>query len=142
MLDEVLRLGSPKAFALHGAVSSGNAELVRYVLDGAPDVNAKDGWARTALHEAMFGGVEIATLLLDAGADPNVPDDDGSTAIFYAVSQENAELLRLLVSRGAQVSHENARGQTVSDLARWSNAEVKNALGIAEPKGRWGSSDD
>ena len=139
LLDRVVELGSPADFALHGAVSSENAELVRYVLERfKPDLNAKDGWQRTALQEAMFGEVEIATLLLDAGADPNLPDDDGSTALFFAADYDKAELIRLLLSRGAQIDHKNALGQTVSERARWGSAELKSALGIAESTNRWG----
>jgi ankyrin repeat protein len=139
LLDRVVELGSPPDFALHGAVSAQDAELVRYVLERfKPDLNAKDGWHRTALHEAMFGEVEIATLLLDAGADPNIPNDDGATAIFFAADYDKAELIRLLLSRDARIDHKNTLGQTVSDRARWGSAELKSALGIAESTNRWG----
>lgn len=131
VLDEVVRLGSPVRFALHGAVGSGDAALVRHVLERyAPDVNDKDGWQRAALHESMFGGLEIIRLLLEAGADANVPDDEGTTPIFYAVDRENPELVRLLIAHGAEVDRPNGRGEKVSERARWASEEVKRALGM------------
>lgn len=131
VLDEVVRLGSSVRFALHGAVGSGDAALVRHVLERyTPDVNDKDGWQRAALHEAMFGGLEIIRLLLEAGADPNVPDDEGTTPIFYAVDRENPELVRLLIAHGAEVERPNGRGEKVGERARWGSEEVRRALGM------------
>lgn len=68
----------------------------------------------TLLHVAAeFGQVEIARLLLDAGADVNVPaliDSDGQggqSPIFHAAAQNRdlgIEAVRLFLSRGANVN--------------------------------------
>ncbi len=138
VLDKVLALGSPKDGILHGAVASEDPEMVRWVLSTAGiDVNAKDHWDRAPLHEAGFEKAPIAALLLDAGADPNITDGDGWTPIFYAADNNNIAVIKLLLSRGANVSHANARGETVADRARWGDAEVKRALGLEETN-RWG----
>ncbi|AKT43314.1 ankyrin repeat domain-containing protein [Chondromyces crocatus] len=131
VLDEVLRLGSSREGVLHGAVDSGNPAMIRYVLDTlGVDLDAKDAWARTPLHQTAFADAALAALLLDAGADPNIPDERGETPLFYAVEQENIALIKLLLARGARAGHANENGETVAHRARWSDAEVKRALGL------------
>ena len=75
------RIGSDgdDTIALHVAVSKKNADAVRWLIDHKVDVNAKRVmWDcnHTALHmTAADGNVEIARMLLDAGADPSIHDD-------------------------------------------------------------------
>jgi Ankyrin repeats (3 copies)/Ankyrin repeat len=65
--------------ALHRLVAGKNAAVARWLIDRGVDVNAKRVlWDcnQTALHvTAEHGLVELAGLLLDAGADPGIRDD-------------------------------------------------------------------
>ena len=47
------------------------------------------------------GALEVMEALLDAGADPNLKDDDGRTPFDLAAARNEAEKLDLLRSRGA-----------------------------------------
>ena len=91
--------------ALHVAVSKHNAQAVRWLIDHKVDVNAKRVmWDcnHTALHmTAGDGNVEIARMLLDAGADPQIHDDkyDG-TALGWAEFCEQPQIAKLLRERG------------------------------------------
>jgi hypothetical protein len=68
--------------ALHWAANRGSAALVRVLLDGGADVNAKT----TEKHNAgrtplmLAAGVEVVRLLLAAGADVTTADENGETA--------------------------------------------------------------
>lgn len=58
-------------------------------------------------------GVEMVTLLLDNGADPNqlaAPDD--FPALFHSVLMQKLELTKLLISRGAKVKQAGPNGRT------------------------------
>lgn len=70
---------------LHSAVASRNAATVYAVLDGSPDVNAKQAGGFTALHAAALHGDEtMVDLLLKARADASIAADDGRTAAGFA----------------------------------------------------------
>jgi ankyrin repeat protein len=88
--------------ALHVSVSRRNLSTIRWLLAHGIDVNAKRKmWDlnHTALHMTTeSGAIEIARLLLDAGADPNVRDDrHQATALGWAEffgRDDMAELIR------------------------------------------------
>lgn len=70
--------------------------------------------------------LEFLRLLLSAGADPNVCDDDGDSALMY-VSHPTA--IRLLLEAGADVTLRNHDGQGVLHSAdRFGNAESVRLL--------------
>jgi ankyrin repeat protein len=102
--DDPSRIGPDggDTIALHVAVSKRNLATIRWLLAHGIDVNAKRPmWDinHTALHMTIeSGAIEIARLLLDAGADPNVRDDrHHATALGWAEffgRDEMAELIR------------------------------------------------
>lgn len=97
------------------AVMSGNARILRAMLPFRFDVNAGN---EPLLGEAMGVDCETAPecdrsavirVLLEGGADPNRPDDHGSTSLHYAQTAAEA---RLLVEAGANVNALDFEGQT------------------------------
>lgn len=102
--DDPSRIGPDggDTIALHIAVGKRNLASIRWLLAHGIDVNAKRSmWDlnHTALHMTIeSGAIEIARLLLDAGADPNVGDDrHHATALGWAEffgRDEMAELIR------------------------------------------------
>jgi ankyrin repeat protein len=102
--DDPARIGPDggDTIALHLSVSKRNLATIRWLLTHGIDVNAKRPmWDcnHTALHMTIeSGAIEIARLLLDAGADPNVRDDKfHSTALGWAEffgRDDTAELIR------------------------------------------------
>ena len=50
---------------------------------------------------AQSGHVEVVRLLLEAGADKDVADDDGATALMEAAYRGHVEVVRLLLEAGA-----------------------------------------
>jgi ankyrin repeat protein len=102
--DDPSRIGpdGTDTIALHVSVSKRNLASIRWLLAHGIDVNAKRPmWDinHTALHMTIENGaIEIARLLLDAGADPNVRDGrHHATALGWAEffgRDEMAELIR------------------------------------------------
>ena len=64
------------------------------------------------------GNTEQARLLIDAGADVNIKDENDVTALMNAVSRGHTEIVRLLIQRGANVYSRNKNGDTAYTLAR------------------------
>jgi ankyrin repeat protein len=94
------------------AVKEGDGAAVARLLTAGADPNASVPW-RTPSGEAVHssalweaaghGRLEVAQLLLDAGADPSRADGDGATPLMVAASYGHLEVLRLLLGRGAVV---------------------------------------
>jgi S1-C subfamily serine protease/ankyrin repeat protein len=84
------------------AVSEGNIEAVKQHLADGEDMNAKDKWGSTPLHEAVKGGnKEVAELLIAGGADVNAKDGWRKTPLRYAAGRGQFEIVELLVANGA-----------------------------------------
>lgn len=65
----------------------------------------------------MHGNSDAARLLLDAGADANGRNGDGSTAVHGAVFTGQPEILKLLLERGADPVAKNLRGELPAQAA-------------------------
>jgi ankyrin repeat protein len=61
--------------------------------------------------------VEMVRTLLDAGADPNIQDASGNTALHHAVQWKQSEVIPLLIEGGAVLDVENKFGLTALDIA-------------------------
>ena len=85
------------------AAAFGRTERLRELLDEDPSqANAfgDDGFQPLGL-ACFFGHVEAARLLLDRGADPNLEQGGGFTALDSARQNGDERLERLLLDRGA-----------------------------------------
>jgi ankyrin repeat protein len=71
---------------------------------------------RPALHWAAENGlIDIASLLIDQGADADEPDHFGNTALHLALAYP--DMIELLLDSGADVNAKNALGNTPLHLA-------------------------
>jgi len=105
----------------HKACQYGNYEVVKMFLESGVDLNIPANTdtsyaGATPLMVAAYGGHEnVVKLLLLRGANVNRTSAKGA-AIFWAFDHDsgnNPELIRLLVSHGANVNNgRNYRGQT------------------------------
>ena len=95
--------------ALTEAAIIGSAPIIDALLKAGADPNIKNPEGETPLMAvARSGKVEAAKLLLDAGADVNAKESWGEqSALMWAAAQSQAEMVKLLASRGAYV---NAHG--------------------------------
>ena len=68
--------------------------------------------------------------LLEGGEDVNAKNEQGNTALHYAVAMDNAELTKTLLSYGADLNAENAKGWTPLKIAE--KKQVENVAPIIE----------
>jgi ankyrin repeat protein len=74
------------AAELRRAAETGDAPTLQRLLDGQPDVDARDASGRTALLlAAQHGQARAVDVLLAHGADPNAADANGNTPLKAAI---------------------------------------------------------
>ena len=97
--------------------SVGVKMLLYYGVD--PDINLVNRYGDTALIIASFYGFhDIIKLLLDRpDIKLNIQNNEGYTALHYAVSMENIDIIKSLIKAGANPDIKNNDGQSPSDIA-------------------------
>jgi len=84
--------------ALHKAAFWGHAETVKFLLDECKlDVNAKDVYGDTPLHDAVkFYHPSVVEILVARKADVNIKNKEGKDPVALAVDDKLANLLQRL----------------------------------------------
>jgi len=101
----------PKATRMMEALRDGNRQAVRKMLRDDPKIAGLKGRGGAAplMYAALYGDADSVRALLENGADPNIKNDAGATALMWAV--DDLEKTRLLLDHGADV---NARSDDES----------------------------
>lgn len=77
--------------ALIVAVWPGSDENIAFLLRLKIPVNRQNNCGETALHKAAeIGAVSLIKLLLEAGADPSIKDNESSTPLMRLLAQEDS----------------------------------------------------
>ena len=100
---ELLRDGDHRAFQ---TMLSEDSRIAR--LNGP-------GGSTPLMYAVLYGDADAVRLLLDNGADPNVRNEAGASALMWAV--DNLEKTRLLLQRGADVNARSDDGRTALSIA-------------------------
>ena len=91
------------------ASGTGNAALIKLLLDAGADASEANSIGTTALMEAASAGDRDAVrTLLDGGADPNAKAIRDQTALMFAASRNREEVIRLLASRDTDLNATSA----------------------------------
>lgn len=116
-----------------------NLEVFEYLLEqGNLNINSVGYLGMTALSLASieYGNLEMIKYLLEKGADINVKNEDGSTALMTASMYGNLEIIKYLIENGADINAKDNDGSTALIYAsKWGNLEtveylVKNGADI------------
>jgi ankyrin repeat protein len=118
---------------LHEAVQARNADMAGFLLSRGAEINSLDEHGNTPLFYAVetragTPGLEIARLLLDAGAAPDARSPGGATPLLRAVESGKKEEAALLLSRGADPDAADAAGRTPLSAAQASGDRQMMAL--------------
>jgi len=122
--------------ALMAAAHAGNVDAVKLLVQRKADVNARMGvTGETALMMAANAGrlvenlpvlpdievdqhrrdsayVQIITTLMKNGANINVTNKNGDTALNFAAHSGQLTIVQLLLSNGAKINHKGYQGET------------------------------
>lgn len=105
-----------KVQPLHIAAYLGFTRYAQHLINTRSVINARDGERRTALfYAAEKGHVEIASLLLANGADPDSNDRVGYKPLHLAAMKNQIEITKLLLAAGV---HPKTRKTRCTDELR------------------------
>ena len=114
---------------LHRCNSSFAAPLsvMEFYIKHGVEINVQDMYGMTPLHYAMREkNVEGAIALLNAGADPNIPDRDNATALAYINGMpEEIELLKLMLEKGGDVHFNNGQHEILEGIKKYRSEDPK-----------------
>jgi cytohesin len=135
--------------ALHRVARGGHKDVVEVLIANGADVSATTPDGQTALHAAARRGhADVAGLLIDKGANVNAQDnneitpnaggwtigtrrgsEDGVTPLHYAVFLRHADVVELLIAKGADVNAAPGAGMSPLQMAKkQKNTEVVRLL--------------
>jgi len=73
-----------------------------------------------AVREAISrGDAESVRKAIESGFDPNAQDSKGCTPLIFAAEFQRPEIVRLLLTLGADASHRESNGYDASEVAAW-----------------------
>ncbi len=103
---------------LHTAASTGQLEVIRFLVESGAGLDAGDSDRSTALHvAAVRGHPACVDYLIGQGADLAFQDNNGSWSMSFAVSGGNQEVVDILVKAGAPLDLTTANGMTLLHFA-------------------------
>jgi uncharacterized protein len=115
------------AVDIHTAVITGNQEALKQHIAAGTNLNEKDpfGGSSPLISACVFGKTEEAKLLIEAGADVNFLNNDGSTALHTAAFFCRPEIVKLLLKKNADKTIKNKFGATPYESVLGNFADIK-----------------
>ena len=120
---------------LASAITDGDLEATKRLVDDGVSIDSRrpEGGSTPLSTASTYGRLDIATFLIEQGADVSGTNDDGNTPLLVAAFFCRTAIVELLLENGASVSTKNDRGETPIDVvsAAWSPdlAGIYNYIG-------------
>ena len=130
---EAIVKANPKAFNVINengfsplilACYRGNNEVAKFIISQGADINAKSDMGSALMACTVKGNDEIAQFLIANKADLNLVDNQGTTALMYAVQFKNTAIIKLLLANNANKDLKDNKGKTAFEYAVFSNDEA------------------
>ena len=122
--SELDELGTP---VLSLAVRERHVEMVKTLIkEGAAlDIASKDRNYTALMDAAQIGEVEIAKILLEHKANPNIQSKDGQTALILAVGRQDVGIIEMLLENHSDYNLKDSMGMSSLDYANlFRNEEI------------------
>lgn len=126
-IESVSKKAKPPEIDIHSAVISGNVEAIKQHVLAETDLNLKDpfGGSSPIISAALFGKKEIVKILVEAGAEIDFKNNEGSTALHTAAFFCRPEIVQLLLDNGIDKTIKNNTGSTAYDSVAGAFKDVK-----------------
>ena len=107
----------PKAARMMELLRDGDHRAFQRMLSEDPRIASLKGpgGSTPLMYAVLYGDADAVRLLLDNGADPNVRNEAGASALMWAV--DDLEKTRVLLQRGADVNARSEDGRTALSIA-------------------------
>jgi ankyrin repeat protein len=130
----VLNCKNSAKYELIEAARNGQIGQVKKLIEGGSDPNQKDvNNGKAILHyfseSSASSSESIVLYLMGFGANINLPDAKGQTALFYSVSSGNLKMTSELIHHGADLNIKNNLGET--PIFHAANLEIIRLLHMA-----------
>ena len=128
-------VGGTSAVNIHEAAGVGDMERVKEYIASGGDLNKKEGRERNTalLIAALFGHEEVVVAMIDAGAEVDIPNNDGDTALSMAAFFCHEEIVEVLLANGADVNRKNKKGDNLIAVASLPWPAVKPIYDLMGP---------
>lgn len=98
--------------------SRDSLEVVKLLIEYGADINAQDNAGRSVLHSVRNGDVVVAKYLLKKGADATLTSTSDNMPICYAIADEKAHLMNLLLIHGDGILSTCSEGRSIYEYAK------------------------
>lgn len=129
---ELLNFMSPFGTWLHVAATSGNLEIVKFLVRSGLSVNIKGGTFNTGAinRAASEGHFEVVKHLINAGAEFDLSEPDRNP-LFAAIYGGHIEIVKLLLEKGID-SHITYSGGNMTNMDAYAFAIERGHKEIAQ----------
>ena len=120
---------------LHALAEGNERKGIRYLIDKVKNIDPRDSMGQTPLHKACIrSNFKTAKFLIENGADVNGITENGESplTILAAQKEQDIGLLKMLLDRNANRSHQNNDHMRAIDFFRQSHKK-KDLLKLLRP---------
>lgn len=125
---EVQNKISPPSTDIHTATFLGDLDAIRQHISASSDLNEQEPSMNSTplISAAVFGKTEVARALIEAGADVNIQNNEGSSALHSAAFLCRTEIVAMLLEMGADKDLKNIYGSTALESVAGPFDQVKS----------------
>ena len=113
---------------LFDAVSNGDIDLVKDILDSGVAVDSRDNDGNTPLIIAAESEPGMVEQLLERGANVDQQNRNGVTAMIAAVKCEDTSIVAMLILAGATLELRDRKGRSAADFAKECDKSVQQEI--------------